>query len=93
MTSVGNPMIDQCPIVDRCTPNPCFHGGICFQSWFDFVCDCSLTNYNNDRVGFSFKYKHNSAHNSPHTSAILAILPWTFIGRYLEDFRRDVYLF
>ncbi|OAF69345.1 Cell recognition molecule Caspr5 [Intoshia linei] len=36
---------ESCRIVDRCTPNPCEHGGICHQNSFAFFCDCSRTGY------------------------------------------------
>ncbi len=29
-------LIDSCEILDKCTPNPCQHGGICLQTWSDF---------------------------------------------------------
>ncbi len=38
-------LIDSCEILDKCTPNPCQHGGICLQTWYDFRCDCSHTGY------------------------------------------------
>ncbi|XP_005094025.2 neurexin-4 [Aplysia californica] len=34
-----------CAIRDRCTPNPCEHGGVCEQSWNTFACDCTDTGY------------------------------------------------
>ncbi|XP_006816028.1 contactin-associated protein-like 4 [Saccoglossus kowalevskii] len=37
--------IDTCSIVDRCNPDPCEHGGKCYQHWEDFICDCSTTGY------------------------------------------------
>ncbi|XP_056148356.1 contactin-associated protein-like 5 [Lampris incognitus] len=33
--------IDMCGIIDRCSPNPCEHGGRCSQSWSTFHCNCS----------------------------------------------------
>jgi contactin associated protein-like 2 len=44
VTTVGV-LIDSCEILDKCTPNPCQHGGICYQTWYDFRCDCSFTGY------------------------------------------------
>ncbi|XP_071340826.1 contactin-associated protein-like 5 isoform X2 [Trachinotus anak] len=36
---------DTCNIRDRCLPNPCEHGGQCWQSWSSFSCNCSGTGY------------------------------------------------
>uniref|UniRef100_A0A5F8GBP9 Contactin associated protein 1 n=1 Tax=Monodelphis domestica TaxID=13616 RepID=A0A5F8GBP9_MONDO len=38
-------LFDTCGITDRCFPNPCEHGGRCYQSWDDFICYCDLTGY------------------------------------------------
>lgn len=38
-------LVDACEMFDRCTPNPCRHGGICHQTWTRFYCDCSGTGY------------------------------------------------
>ena len=37
--------INSCDIFDKCTPNPCRHGGVCLQTWTEFRCDCSQTGY------------------------------------------------
>lgn len=37
--------IGSCKIKDRCTPNPCEHGGTCTQDWHNFFCDCEQTGY------------------------------------------------
>ncbi|CAF1038539.1 unnamed protein product [Rotaria sp. Silwood1] len=34
-------LLDACEMFDRCTPNPCRHGG----TWTRFHCDCSQTGY------------------------------------------------
>ena len=34
---------DSCLVVDRCTPNPCEHGGVCKQSSEEFYCECEGT--------------------------------------------------
>jgi contactin associated protein-like 2 len=44
VTSV-NVLVNSCEILDKCTPNPCQHGGICLQTWNVFRCDCSTTGY------------------------------------------------
>lgn len=44
VTSV-NVLVNSCEILDKCTPNPCQHGGICLQTWNTFRCDCSQTGY------------------------------------------------
>ncbi|XP_066503685.1 contactin-associated protein-like 5 [Hoplias malabaricus] len=36
---------DICSIRDRCVPNFCEHGGVCYQSWDQFHCNCSGTGY------------------------------------------------
>ncbi|XP_036443090.1 LOW QUALITY PROTEIN: contactin-associated protein-like 5 [Colossoma macropomum] len=36
---------DICSIRDRCVPNFCEHGGVCYQSWDHFHCNCSGTGY------------------------------------------------
>lgn len=38
-------LVGSCGLIDRCTPNPCEHDGICTQTWSNFVCDCSGTGY------------------------------------------------
>ncbi|CAF4422472.1 unnamed protein product [Rotaria socialis] len=38
-------LVDACEMFDRCTPNPCRHGGVCHQTWSRFRCDCSKTGY------------------------------------------------
>lgn len=38
-------IIGSCGLIDRCTPNPCEHEGVCTQTWSNFVCDCSNTGY------------------------------------------------
>ncbi|KAM5136005.1 contactin-associated protein 1 [Mantella aurantiaca] len=38
-------MFNVCAIADRCRPNPCEHGGRCYQSWDDFFCICDMTGY------------------------------------------------
>ena len=45
MVNNVNVLIDSCEILDKCTPNPCQHGGICLQTWNEFRCDCSNTGY------------------------------------------------
>ena len=40
-----NVLVNSCEILDKCTPNPCQHGGVCMQSWSNFRCDCSATGY------------------------------------------------
>ncbi len=37
--------IGSCQAVDRCTPNPCEHGGICKQDSQEFYCECEGTGY------------------------------------------------
>lgn len=34
---------DLCLVTDRCTPNPCEHGGLCKQSSQEFYCECEGT--------------------------------------------------
>lgn len=41
----GEIAFDACRMIDRCSPNPCQHGGICKQSEFEFFCDCQGTGY------------------------------------------------
>lgn len=36
---------ESCHLVDRCYPNPCEHGGRCWQDMTRFHCDCSDTGY------------------------------------------------
>ncbi|XP_055330929.1 neurexin-4-like [Paramacrobiotus metropolitanus] len=42
---VSQVLFNECPMRDRCIPNPCHHKGICRQSWEEFTCDCSRTGY------------------------------------------------
>lgn len=58
-------VLGACQVTDRCNPNPCEHGGKCSQSWTDFECDCSNTNY----VG-------SICHKC--MSSIFVLLSWTF---------------
>ncbi|KAK7092596.1 neurexin-4-like isoform X2 [Littorina saxatilis] len=48
--------VGTCAIRDRCTPNPCRHGGLCTQSWNTFSCDCQSTGYKGEMC-------HISAHH------------------------------
>nr|CAG4643694.1 EOG090X00DN [Lepidurus arcticus] len=41
----GEIVFDACQMVDKCTPNPCEHGGMCKQTSEDFYCDCTHTGY------------------------------------------------
>ncbi|XP_064472302.1 neurexin-4-like isoform X2 [Ornithodoros turicata] len=41
----GNIVFDACQMVDRCTPNPCEHGGSCGQTATEFFCNCAGTGY------------------------------------------------
>ncbi|XP_034948023.1 neurexin-4 isoform X2 [Chelonus insularis] len=38
-------VFDACQMLDRCTPNPCKHNGICTQTADEFECNCSNTGY------------------------------------------------
>ncbi|XP_034938756.1 neurexin-4-like, partial [Chelonus insularis] len=38
-------LYDACQILDRCTPNPCKHNGICTQPADEFECNCTKTGY------------------------------------------------
>ncbi|KAK2868852.1 hypothetical protein Q7C36_000723 [Tachysurus vachellii] len=44
-TNFSELSFDICSIRDRCVPNFCEHGGVCFQSWDHFYCNCSGTGY------------------------------------------------
>ena len=37
--------LESCQAVDRCSPNPCEHGGICKQNSQEFYCECEDTGY------------------------------------------------
>ncbi|XP_052093811.1 neurexin-4-like isoform X2 [Mytilus californianus] len=45
-----------CGLIDRCTPNPCEHYGVCTQTWDSFVCDCSNTGYKGEVCHVSAYY-------------------------------------
>ncbi|KAM4622442.1 contactin-associated protein 1 [Discoglossus pictus] len=51
-------MFNVCAIADRCRPNPCEHGGRCYQSWDDFFCVCDMTGYKGETCHKSL-YKEN----------------------------------
>jgi hypothetical protein len=36
---------DSCLVTDRCSPNPCEHGGVCRQNSEEFYCECEGTGY------------------------------------------------
>jgi len=38
-------LFDSCQMLDRCSPNPCEHGGKCNQNSLEFTCDCEETGY------------------------------------------------
>ncbi|XP_041371694.1 neurexin-4-like [Gigantopelta aegis] len=42
---INNANIGSCSIRDRCTPNPCEHGGNCTQDWNKFYCNCQNSGY------------------------------------------------
>ncbi|CAJ1073054.1 contactin-associated protein-like 4 [Xyrichtys novacula] len=57
--------IDMCGIMDRCSPSPCEHAGLCSQSWTGFHCNCSGSGYSGATCHSSVyeqsceAYKHN----------------------------------
>ncbi|KAM8945597.1 contactin-associated protein 1 [Pelodytes ibericus] len=56
--SFSEVMFNVCAIADRCRPNPCEHGGRCYQSWDDFFCICDMTGYKGETCHKSL-YKEN----------------------------------
>ena len=38
-------VLESCHVTDRCTPNPCEHGGVCKQNSDEFYCECEGTGY------------------------------------------------
>jgi len=42
-SSLDEIAFDSCLTVDRCTPNPCEHGGACKQNSEEFYCECEGT--------------------------------------------------
>ena len=44
-SSLEDVALGSCHLVDRCTPNPCEHGGICKQNSEEFYCECDGTGY------------------------------------------------
>ncbi|XP_076880731.1 contactin-associated protein-like 5 [Brachyhypopomus gauderio] len=44
-TAFSQLSFDVCGIRDRCVPSFCEHGGVCYQSWDHFHCNCSGTGY------------------------------------------------
>ena len=38
-------VIDACQMLDRCSPNPCEHFGVCRQTSSEFECNCDETGY------------------------------------------------
>ncbi|CAK9304633.1 unnamed protein product, partial [Gordionus sp. m RMFG-2023] len=85
--------IDACTIVDRCTPNPCLHEGVCTQDWFDFYCVCDGTGYTGPVCHSSihplsceaYKQRRN-LYSSPSTSS-----PYHSNGFEDSDTKRDEY--
>ena len=69
--------IGACKIKDRCTPNPCEHGGRCTQDWHNFFCDCDSTGY-----------KGSVCHVCKYMKWPLYVLtlfrPWDFPHRYIQ---------
>ena len=47
--------MNQCNILDRCSPNPCEHGGECRQTWDQFTCNC--------KDGYGGAVCHTSIHH------------------------------
>ncbi|XP_053309785.1 contactin-associated protein 1 [Spea bombifrons] len=56
--SFSEVMFNVCAIADRCRPNPCEHGGRCYQSWDDFFCICDMTGYKGETCHKSL-YREN----------------------------------
>ncbi|XP_071101429.1 neurexin-4-like [Haliotis cracherodii] len=54
--SIFDAEVGTCAIRDRCTPNPCEHGGNCTQNWDNFYCRC-------DNTGYKGEMCHISAHH------------------------------
>ena len=49
--------LESCHVVDRCTPNPCEHGGICKQNSEEFYCECEDTGYTGAVCHTSLNFK------------------------------------
>lgn len=45
MSSKEDIVLESCHATDRCTPNPCEHGGVCKQNSDEFYCECENTGY------------------------------------------------
>ncbi|XP_060068811.1 neurexin-4-like [Ylistrum balloti] len=48
--------VGTCGLVDRCTPNPCEHDGVCTQDWSNFNCDCQESGYTGEVCHISSYY-------------------------------------
>lgn len=46
-----------CVMDDKCSPNPCQHGGICKQNSRDFLCECDGTGYSGALCHTSLVYR------------------------------------
>ncbi len=49
--------LESCLVVDRCTPNPCEHLGICKQNSREFYCECEGTGYTGAVCHTSLNFK------------------------------------
>ena len=45
ISSKDDLILESCQSEDRCTPNPCEHGGVCKQNSDEFYCECESTGY------------------------------------------------
>jgi contactin associated protein-like 2 len=48
---------DGCVMDDKCSPNPCQHGGICKQNSHEFFCDCEGSGYSGSVCHTSLNYR------------------------------------
>ncbi|CAG0922962.1 unnamed protein product [Notodromas monacha] len=56
----GELLLDACRMFDRCSPNPCEHGGRCIQNSERFTCECENTGYTG-AVCHVPRYSHSCA--------------------------------
>ncbi|XP_040565302.1 neurexin-4 [Lepeophtheirus salmonis] len=56
-SSLEDIVLESCRVVDRCTPNPCEHGGVCKQNSEEFFCECEDTGYTGAVCHISLNFK------------------------------------
>ena len=71
-SSLDDIVLESCQALDRCTPNPCEHGGICKQNSEEFYCECDDTGYTGAVCHTSLNFKSCVHYKNAHPESQFA---------------------